>query len=134
MFFFWRDLVIAFIGWSCSVYAEKRLAIAMFIEPRNYSDWLMLLMFEPITLLVSGSLIIFGTYMVYRVCRRHVYWLLVRRVFPGMERMIHLALVLFGVFLLFILGSKFPWVAGIGLCGFLAYDVAQIIFWHTRDS
>lgn len=127
--------MIGLLAWGVSVYAEKRLATAMFIEPRNYSDWLMIIMFKPISLLISGSLILVSIYLLYRLCRRQVYSLLLRRIFPGMERGIHIVIWLYGVFLLFILGSKFPWVVGVFLSGLFLYDLVQLVYWHrTRDS
>lgn len=134
MFLFWRDLLIGLIAWSCTVYAEKKLATAMFIQPHNYSDWIMLLMFEPVSLLISSSLIVISIYAMYQLSRRHGYLLMARRVFWGIERGVHFIFFLYGAFLLWIEWNKFPWATGIVLSLLFIFELVQFFPWKTRDS
>ncbi|MGD8189165.1 hypothetical protein ACQCN2_04100 [Brevibacillus ginsengisoli] len=135
MFLFFQDLLVGLIAWGFSVYAVKKLATIMFLHPHNYSDWMMLIMYKPISILIAGSLMILSTYILYQLCKRHVSLLLVRRATIGMERGIHVVILLYGILLLLIQGSKFPWVSGTVLVILLVYDLAQLFVWqYTRDS
>lgn len=133
MFLFWRDLFFGLIAWSGSVFAEKKLTTALFIQPHNYSDWVLIVMFQPISVILSMGAIFFSVLLLYRIMRRNGNFLLVRRVFPAFERMLHAVLFLYGAFLLLIQLGKFPWITGVALGVLILYDVIQLLPVSSRD-
>ncbi|MGC5324517.1 hypothetical protein [Brevibacillus sp. SYSU BS000544] len=127
MMIFWRDIIIGFLAWCGTIYAEKRMTTALFIEPRNTSDWLMLLMFNPVSLLITISLIGITLYTFYRMIRRHIVKVTYRRIFPGLERLLHIVLILYGSFLTVITVIKFPLFGSGILCLLVLYEIIQFL-------
>lgn len=134
MMTFWRDLFIGFLAWSCTIYAEKKLSTALFIEPKNISDWMMVVMFNPLSMIIAISLIFIAIYTPFYIIKKHLFSVTYRRIFPGIERVIHLVLILYGIFLLLLTILKFPWFGSVILGFLILSELSRFIPSRSKKS
>ncbi|MBO8163043.1 MAG: hypothetical protein H0Z34_04875 [Brevibacillus sp.] len=109
MTIFWRDLLLGLLAWGSGRMAERYVSSIAYLEMNRLSDWLTFVMFRPGACLAVIVFFLFAFWLVWRIAAAHARHALIRHsVVPGPGRMLHVVLLVYALFLLFVLGAKFP--------------------------
>jgi hypothetical protein len=107
VFTFLRDLLLGFLAWFSADTAVDTYPKHLLLGHRP-SDYLTLILFKPVHMLLSILFFLFACYLLFYLIKVHGRQSIFRPGLPTAERMVHLVLFGFAVFLLVIQAVKIP--------------------------